>query len=186
MKKILFLAIAIVAIAMTSCEKEAIGGTAVENMAGQWYVVVEGVADDGSILSDDDLFGLGRWILLTYNTASDDATKLYIDDQSNFWNVKFVADCNTDKLSFTADATNETWTEGEEEDEDGNPIMVPYDINVVVNYGRIVPNGTTTPSGAKADLIEFNIEFEDDPYAGVYYNHLRISGWRYTGLAADD
>ena len=54
--------------AFTACEKEEIGGTAAESLAGEWYVQANMLDDDGSVIEDP--YGLGRFHILTYNTSA--------------------------------------------------------------------------------------------------------------------
>ncbi len=174
MKKVLYVLTLASALLLSSCAKEEPGGTAVEQMAGQWYVEVVGCDADGSVLyEDEDLFGLGRFILLTYNTNANSSSEMYIDDQANFWEFKVRVDINQNDMTFS----NAKGTKSE---------VVDYEIETVISNGSIVKNGTKTSSGRVADAIEFDIAFEDDDYAGVYYDHLHIRGWRYTGFTEDD
>ena len=61
MKKVLYFAALALMFAASSCEKSDIGGTATEKMAGQWYVLIDGVDEAGQPVADDycDLFGCG-------------------------------------------------------------------------------------------------------------------------------
>ena len=61
MKKVLYFAtLLLCAVFTTSCEKEEVGSTATESMAGQWYVTVDAVDESGNLVySDEELFGLG-------------------------------------------------------------------------------------------------------------------------------
>ena len=72
-----------------SCDPETdekAGGTAVEKMAGHWVVTVDAVDEDGNVI-DENL--LGKKIdLNTYNTAANEADKMWLDDGGNFYNVK--------------------------------------------------------------------------------------------------
>ena len=67
MKKVLYFAALLFAITLTSCEKEDMGGTATESLAGQWYVQGN-VVEDGQVIEDP--YGIGRFIILTYNTSA--------------------------------------------------------------------------------------------------------------------
>ena len=88
MKKVLFFAATLLlGFTITSCEKEEIGGTAVESMAGQWYVDIDAVNDDGTpIKGGAHYFGYDeeRITLLTYNNASNSSTQMWIDDLGAF------------------------------------------------------------------------------------------------------
>jgi hypothetical protein len=154
----------------TSCEKDKIGGTATESLAGEWYVTADAVNADGSVW-EEDLFGLGHFLLATYNTASNSATELWVDDSEHFWafKSKVTADINTQTFSID-NADNEY-----------------YDCKVTILNGKILPGVATTPSGMPADSIVFEISFDDDTYPEQYgYARYRISGYRYTGFTGDD
>ena len=178
-----FIAIAALATLMfASCEKDPIGATAVEPLAGQWYVQVDGVDTVNDVVVIED-FNEGRSILITYNNANNDPNRLYINDLGEFWDFIVEVDCDLNSLTFSSN--------GEVPNESYSPC------NVTITNGKIIKNGTTTPSGAKADLIQFDVNFDDDDLAnygmpgvsyGDYYGfHVyRISGWRYTGLVNDD
>ena len=80
MKKIFLFAALICGFALTSCEKDEIGGTATESMAGQWYVTIDAVDDSGNPINQgEDYFGVGKVLILTYNTASNSANQMWID-----------------------------------------------------------------------------------------------------------
>ena len=82
MKKIFYLAALLLGtVAFTSCEKEDIENTATVSMAGQWYCTVDAVDDAGNpIENGEDYFGEGKTILLTYNTAANSSTEMWIDN----------------------------------------------------------------------------------------------------------
>ena len=186
MKKILFALVALASFALVSCEKEKVGGTAVESMAGQWYVTVQGIDEDGTVLyTDDELYEFGPFVLLTYNDAADHSDKLFIQDTPNaegylFWDFKVKVDCDQDAGTF------------------GLRGAVDYQngIDIDVTNGKILKGAATTPSGMTADSIVLDILFEDDKYAApnegkpgwkaAYYDRLRMTGYRYTGFTADE
>lgn len=171
MKKVFYAIMALATLTFASCEKEQPGGTAVEKMSGQWYVNVQGLDEDGSVLyEDEDLFGLGNFLLLTSNTADNDPSKLFVNDLGNFWEFAVVTKCDLASNTFSV-------TDGED---------ILNGITVTITNGKILPGAATTPSGVKADSIVMDVLFSDDPYAGLYYDRLRITGFRYTGLANDD
>ena len=269
MKKIVYLFTLVLLFA--SCEKDEIGGTATESLAGQWYVHVDAVDENGDVVfSDDDLFGIGNFLLLTYNTSDNNQDVMFVDDLENFWTFKSKVDCNTSSLSFSISdekkyvyataydnsgevgtynnyyykANNfdaEMWAwykEGKKQYEAGaiekdsldamlemyfkiaadtvsagyfikyagndfevGQAVVDYDeedneifdddvenaCNITISDGKILKDAATTPSGMPADSIVFYVEFDDDPYPGLYgYKNYRVSGYRYTGLANDD
>ncbi|MGN0191524.1 MAG: lipid-binding protein [Candidatus Cryptobacteroides sp.] len=172
-KKIIYGLIAGLALMLASCTKDQPGGTQVEALSGDWYVQVDGAYDDPTLEDYEDVFGKGRFHLLTYNTAADRKGEFIIDDLNEFWEFKIIVPCNLETLSFSC--------------EDAKNMVEGYeDLRVKVIDGKVVPDGTVTPSGAKADYIEFYVIFSDDTTIPTYYDKLKISGWRYTGLTNDD
>ena len=51
MKKVLYFATLLLCMAFVSCQKEEIGGTATENLAGEWYVQAN-VVENGEVIED--------------------------------------------------------------------------------------------------------------------------------------
>ncbi len=104
MKKIVYLFAAVLLFA--SCEKDEIGGTATESMAGQWYVHVDAVDENGALVySDEDLFDLGNFLLLTYNVADNKSDVMFVDDlevEGFSWSFKTKVDCDLSALTFSA------------------------------------------------------------------------------------
>ena len=72
MKKVLYFAALLLTMTLTtSCEKEEVGNTAAVATAGQWYVTVDAVDENGELVyADEDLFGMGQQLLVTANTAA--------------------------------------------------------------------------------------------------------------------
>lgn len=212
MKKIVYMFVAVLLFA--SCEKEEIGGTATEALAGQWYVHVDAVKDNGEILEviyqkDDngeyvldkegnkivefcgeDPFGLGNKLLLTYNTSANTSDTIFVDDLENIWDFKVKVSSNTGDRTF------------------GNTDFADnykYESGVKITDGQVLSQAATTPSGMPADSIVFYVEFDDDymvddegnlveddegnpvyvPKAYGFKNY-RISGYRYTGFESDN
>lgn len=194
MKKVFYFIVAIAAFTLTSCEKDPIGGTAVEALSGQWHVSVDGYDSKGDSVVipffnyEAEYTLTPHFMLLTYNNAANDPKKLYISDEGAFWGFTVLADCDLGTLSFgSADSlVNEASRDG---------------FRVSLQKGKIVKGGTKTPSGTVADYIELFINFEDDDLGYIFNNPdydgmswgqaygfdvFRISGWRYTGLASDE
>lgn len=172
MKKLLYLCVSFVALMLASCEKDEVGGTATEALAGEWYVTVDAVDASGATLYED-FFGLGHFMLNTYNTADNVSTKMWIDDNENFWNFKVKADCDVNALTFT--------TNGEVDN------AAYADCKVNVSDGKVMYGAATNPHGTKADSIVFYVTFSDDEYPETYgYSKYKVSGYRYTGLVSDD
>ena len=162
---------------LTSCEKEDIGGTATESMAGEWYVTVDAADANGNVVEGfEDLFGLGKIHVLTYNASDNNPNVLIVDDLQNFWAFKVKTNCDQNTLSFATSTS------------DNNNLVTDYeDINVTITGGKIIKNGGVQNNGSKADYIEFYVSFSDDPYPAAYgYANYKVSGVRYSGLAEND
>jgi len=164
MKKYLILLIAAFALTFTGCEKDTEpGGTAVQDMAGEWWVTAEyqvaGVWKDS---------GVGHFKFSTYNTAANLSTEMWLNDHGSFWNFKSVVKVDyTAKTFLTTDSVTT------------NSVSSP-DEKVLITSGKVLKGMAKTPSNVAADSIVFTTVFNDDPT--VY----KISGFRRTGFPADD
>ncbi len=174
MKKLAILTIILSALVITSCEKDPIGMTATVNLAGEWYVNVDCVDDNGDLVySGEDFYGIGKTILLTYNTAENVDNKMYVSDLGNFWEYTVQVDCDVNAYTFS--------TNGAVENE------AYEDCEVTIESGKILLGAATNPHGTAADSIVFYVSFSDDPYPAYYgFAKYKISGYRYTGLVSDD
>lgn len=172
MKKAIYLLMLAVSMVFTSCEKDEIGGTATEALAGEWYVRLDCVDASGNVVyTGEELFGIGRFHLNTYNTAANNVNEIWVDDLGNFWEFKVKASADINNLTFQANNAANNY----------------YNCNVTIEGGKITLNGATTPHGTPADAIEFYVSFDDDSYpAELGYAKYKISGYRYTGLVSDD
>ncbi len=170
MKKLLYLFV--VALAFSSCEKDKVGGTATESLAGEWYVTASQVDDNLEVVWDD-LFGVGQFFVNTYNTAANVSDEMWVSDMQNFWDFSVKVSCDVNALTFTSNGAvaNQAYE----------------DCDVTIEGGKILYGAATTPHGTPADSIVFYVSFSDDPYGPYYgYSKHKISGYRYTGLASDD
>ncbi|MCR5131586.1 MAG: hypothetical protein K6C10_09045 [Prevotella sp.] len=177
MKKILYFATLLFGLALTSCEKDDIGGTATEATAGQWYVTVDAADENGNLVAGfEDLFGLGRVIMLTYNTSANNPNEMIVSDNSTFWDFKVKVNCDQQALTFQTTTT------------ENNNLVADYeDINVQVTGGKILPQAGRQNNGSPADSIVFYVSFSDDDYPAAYgYKNYRVSGVRYSGLVEND
>lgn len=150
-----------------SCDPETdekAGGTAVEKMAGRWVVTVDAVDEDGNVI-DENL--LGKKIdLNTYNTAANDADKMWLDNAA-FYGVKMkvnVTDYNAGKFEATPNTSYNP-----SDDEAGN---------VEFLKGQVLYGQGKNIHGAPVDSICYTVKFSDDDNALIY----RISGKRYSGF----
>lgn len=183
MKKAIFLMMICAGFALTSCEKEEIGGTATESMAGDWYVTCDAADEDGNVVPGfEDLFEFGRFHILTYNTAANTSDQLYVDDlgtlyDDEYYDIDFTFKVKTtSNISAMTFATNGTIANEVNEDHD-----------VTITGGKILPNAGRQNNGSPADSIVFYVSFSNDEYAEHYgYAKYKISGIRYSGLEEND
>ena len=175
MKKVLYLATLLFCAVFTSCEKEKVGNTETMAMAGQWYVTVDAADESGNVVEGfEDLFGLGRHLLVTSNTAANSASEMMIDDLGNFWTYRVKVSCDINSLTFATGSQTVT-------NLNGDPI------EVTISNGKIVKDGGVQNNGSKSDYIEFYVSFSDDGYPATYgYKNYKVSGIRYSGLAEND
>lgn len=170
MKKILLMFVAVVTL-FQSCKKDEVDGTATRPAAGEWFVTADAIKEDGSLVAKD-VYGLGHFIIASYNTSENSSSKMFLDDSGNFWDFKGVVNLDINNLTFSADniANNS-----------GDPIT--FD----VTNGKILKGAATTPSGVAADSIVFEIKFsDDDDPSETGFDKYRITGYRYTGLVNDE
>ena len=177
MKKVLYFAALLFGLTLTSCEKEEMGGTATEATAGQWYVTVDAADENGNLVEGlEDLFGLGRVVMLTYNTSANNPNEMIVDDIANFWKFKVKVACDQKGLTFQTNTT-----------ENNNLVSGYEDINVQISGGKILPQAGHQNNGSPADSIVFYVSFSDDEYPAAYgYKNYRVSGIRYSGLEEND
>lgn len=170
MKKVIYIFMLAAGVLLTSCEKDEIGGTATQALAGEWYVTVDGVDAEGTVLYED-VFGLGRTLLTTYNTAANVPTEMFIDDLHHTWDYKVRIKSDVNALTFSTD---------------GAVANEYYDCNATIEDGKMLPGAATSPHGTPVDSIVFYVSFSDDDNIPAAYAKLKVSGYRYTGLASDE
>lgn len=178
MKKVLYFAAMLLTMTLTtSCEKEEVGNTATVDMAGQWYVTCDAADESGNVVEGfEDLFGLGRFLVLTSNTSANKSGEILVTDIGNFWDFKVKANADANSLTFSTNTT-----------EDNNLVDGYEEVNVTISGGKIIKDGGVQNNGSKADYIEFYVSFSDDPYPAKYgFKNYKISGVRYSGLAEND
>lgn len=174
MKKFLkYAALSLFVAGVSSCAKEEIGGTAVKDMCGEWYVFVDGVDAEGNVVYEDP-FG-GPFTLYTFNTNANLNTEMYLYDDS-FWGYQVVVNVNYNEKTFSASDVIMYYDEDPETEEE-------FPVHANIKNGIIVKDGATSMAGYTADSISFLAEFEDDQYAGQLWDALWVHGYRRTGLA---
>lgn len=165
MKKYMMLFLASLAFAFVACEDETEpGGTAVEKMAGDWWITVDAIVDGKEV---EDPYGVGHLQMTTYNTANNSNTEMWLDDLGNFWEYKVKVKVNYAERTFS--------TEGFADN-------VAYESKVKITDGKVLENAAKTPSGMPADSIVYMVQFYDDDNGLTY----KVSGFRRTGFSADD
>lgn len=173
MKKAKYLMMLCAGALLLSCEKDDIENTATEPLAGEWYVTVEAVDANGTVLyTDDELYGLGHFKLNTYNTAANKPTEMYVDDMENFWSFKSRVNTNIEAMTFSTNGA----------------VANDYDADckVTIEEGKVLLKAATSPHGTAVDSICFYVTFSDDQNVPDSYSKLKVAGYRYTGLAQDD
>ena len=167
MKQLIYSAIALTAIIVTSCQKKPdVGGTATQKMANEWWVTL----DQGTT---KDAFSIGHFKIATYNSSSNDNT-IWVDDFENGWGFKIKTTADLNSLTFAAasGANNEYYLPS-------NPTKFPK--TVKITEGKIIPNAGHSKTGVLTDSIYFKVEFSDDP--GTIYT---MPGHARTKFAEDD
>lgn len=167
MNKILkYITLCLFIVGMGSCAKEEIGGTAVQDMCGEWYVVVDGVDANGNVTMEDP-FGMGYFPIYTYNTNSNVPTEMYVDDQGAFWEFRVIANVDYAAMTFSVNGAVDDYN----------------DITVDIAKGSILKDGAKSQAGYTADSISFLVKFSDDDYINQgYWEYLWVHGYRRTGL----
>ena len=176
MKKFVFMICSLLAgVVLVSCEKDEVGGTATESMAGDWYVIVDCLDESGKVVIED--FNEGRFHVLTYNSADNVGDKLFVDDQYNLLGMKALTVCNQTAMTFATRDTVDNVTSHSKYVSD----------RVIVTDGKIIKNGGHQNNGSVADSISFYFEYTEDAYADTYeYKKYHVHGVRYSGLVEND
>lgn len=153
----------------TSCDSETdeeSGGTAVENLAGEWSVTVDVVDENGDIVYEDP-YGMGTVTINTYNTAANTADTMWFDDGS-FYGVKMKVAVSGNTFSAPAGTCYDPGYEYA----NGEPG------NVELLNGKVLLGQGKNIHGLPTDSICVDVKFSDDSYGFIY----RYSGIRYAGF----
>ncbi|MBP5360591.1 MAG: hypothetical protein J6129_03810 [Bacteroidaceae bacterium] len=196
MKKITyFAALLLVGLTFSSCAKEDIEDTATVDMAGQWYVDVDAVDENGDVIDGyEHYFGYDepRVLFLTYNTADNNTKEMYIDDLGAF-DLATYYDYGAYpnyaiKCKVNIDYKNLTFSSVEEADNESSVNEFDSDVYpVTITGGKILKGAGRQNNGSVADSIVFFVEYAGDPwYPDDGYTKYRVSGIRYSGLVEND
>uniref|UniRef100_UPI0032180252 lipid-binding protein n=1 Tax=uncultured Draconibacterium sp. TaxID=1573823 RepID=UPI0032180252 len=157
MKKYLIYMLAFVSIILSSCDEkedfEQINSQVVD-AAGEWWIK----------FSKTD-YETGYLKVLTFNTADDVATEMWISDEGNWKNIKFKCPVDVSSLTF----------------EGSNLDDINSESTIEVSNGKIELGAGLSTTGVVTDKISFEIKFSDEP--GVIYN---ATGTRKTGFIEDE
>lgn len=138
------------------------GGTATQDVAGEWWVrIYIGGTDEGDIVVD-------YVKMMTFNTSSNSPDSLWIYDVDNFWEFQVKAGYDKANKTFSvSQGANAT-----------------YDSEVTITDGKVLLGQGKSSSGVKTDSIHFVASFSDD--ATAYGTEYIIAGHRRTGLLEDE
>lgn len=157
---------ALIALAMNSCSQDEPEMMATVDLAGQWYVTIDLADANGNVVMEDP-YGIGKQIHLTFNTAANVPTEMFVSDIKNFWDYQVRVKCDVETLTFG----NTDWAPN-----------LSYDSQVKIWNGKIVKDGGKQNNGTPADYIEYLVQFDDDDPDMIY----KVSGIRYSGLVEND
>lgn len=215
MKKYLYFTLIALSSVFFSCEKEEVGGTATQDVAGEWYVTFSLIDTDGDTtyaadLVDAEIFNAERGIIRTFNTAQNVPNKMQISDMASFGGGAKGAGTVSKYLCFNVEVdinqeTGEFSTAGGDfvrnyEENYGYDPKKGWEeserfANVKIVNGKITKDGGKQNNGSVDDAIEFDIYFNnnydlllkffEDNY-GILVDHYHVSGIRYSGLVEND
>ncbi|MEA4841098.1 MAG: lipid-binding protein [Bacteroidales bacterium] len=210
MKKISILIFAAFALAFSGCQDEAeSGGTALEEMAGDWWVTFdanyyhymncynEAYGEDkpfpaySADINGDGVVNLTDLESSEYAEAwtgmKDAPIRIYTyntaaNDKTKMWVEESFWPTKTQvDVDYAAKTFSVT---------DKDNIIVtkpknsdPYYCTVNILGGKILKNAAKTPSGNPADSIIFYIKYNDDYGNDIWY---KVSGFRRSGFKEDD
>jgi len=165
MKKQIYI-LALFLLTISACKKdEVIGGTAVQDLSGEWWLQVQVVDQDGNIIEDynDEAYSG----LSTYNTADNSNTQMWFDDRGSYWDVKGKVNVNLTNKTFSGE----------------NVQNVSYDSKFTITNGKILVGAAIGPvSKAVTDSISYTLTFDDDDNNFIYH----FKGYRRTKFPGDD
>lgn len=198
MKKILYSLFAALALTLASCEKEEVGGTATQNLAGEWYVTFDMIDSGGDTNPAADMVDAGWYkenaekvIIRTFNTAENVPNKMYISDMATFGagdrgastvssyiciNVPIDIDPETGVFSTASSDFVDNLEENYGYDpEDGWEESERFAKVKIIN-GKITKDGGKQNNGSPDDTIEFDLYLDNnyDVLAGVFENTFGV------------
>ena len=212
MKKLLYIASLLLVLGFASCEKEEIGGTATQKVAGEWYVTVDAVLTDGDTVACADFFEVGEFyapvaLIHTFNTASNIANKMYVSDSyggySNFSDLHcYQVEVDLDQAAGTFQTKGGDFVQNMFENYNWKSEKYNQYSQIKIINGKITLNGGVQNNGSAADAISYELYIKGNYYdvfperEGTSYwdynfgipdvDHFYVSGIRYSGLVEND
>lgn len=163
MKKHIYI-FAFLFLVISACKKdEVVGGTAVQDVSGEWWLQVQVVGPDGEIIDDynDEAYSS----LSIYNTADNSNSQIWFED--GYWVVKGKVNVNLGNKTFSGD----------------NVQNVTYDSKFTITNGKILVGAAIGPvSKAVTDSISYTATYDDDLDGNTYH----FKGYRRTKFSGDD
>lgn len=215
MKKYLYFTLIALSSVFFSCEKEEVGGTATQDVAGEWYVTFSLIDTDGDTtyaadLVDAKIFNAERGIIRTFNTAQNVPNKMQISDMAAFgggakgsgtisqflcFNVEIDINQETGEFSTAGGDFFRNYEEnyGYDPKKGWTPEQRYAQVKIV--NGKITKDGGKQNNGSVDDTIEFDIYFDNnydvlfghfETKYGIVIDHYHVSGIRYSGLVEND
>ncbi|MBR3074324.1 MAG: hypothetical protein IKH11_01020 [Bacteroidales bacterium] len=182
MKKVITFLTILALVVCASCNeklKNPIEKTATVDLGGQWYVIYNCLDAEGKVIPDFEDFNEGYSMVITFSTSSNTKDSIWVSDtkEKNLLGYQVKVPCNLDNLTFGAD-------------QELPNIYGPSKYigpKAIVKNGKILKGAAKTPSGMPADSIYFELKLSDDYFANGYgYDSYQVTGYRYTGFAADE
>lgn len=192
MKKYIVL-MAAALVSLTSCsvytDVEA-GGTAVEEMAGTWYVTMDIYATDDIYADDVEstyVESFGPYTFATYNTASNSSTEMWVSDQYSYWGFRVKVDIDLASKTFSIEDYESEVLAGyyyaDDDVDEEYPIPYYYEYGISILDGVITPDGAVSPTGADADAISFWLKIDTyNTHGPTSEDYYHIHGYRYSGF----
>lgn len=128
-------------------------GIILEDMLGTWVV---NMTEDG--------IPQGQNTITTYNTSTNDANAMWLDDLGHGWGLKAKVNVNQNEMTFSGTDLDELY----------------YGVTVDITEGKIIKGASTAPSGDVVDSIYFKAVFSDIPDKTWEY-----AGYKSTGKVDD-
>ena len=157
MKKYLIYILAFVSVVITSCDKKEVYeeiDSQVVDASGEWWIK----------FSKTD-YETGYLKVLTFNTADDLSTEMWISDDGNWKDIQFKCPVNISELTFGGNSLDD----------------INSDVTIDITNGKIELDAGLSTTGNITDKISFGISFSDEP--GVVYQAI---GTRKTGFVEDE